>query len=220
MGFDTSEIIFPDSLGRIWKYIKGEMQLWFDFTMAETDSYFYKDENGIFNYVVTIYRNPRPIITPDFVDIDSCLGFIFDDPNAVDEERYYIFAKSIGLIERATGMGIHFLLKSAIIDGKLISEIENTHEIVPLRYILKQNYPNPFNPTTTIEFSLPKTKFTTLKIYNVLGQLVATLVSDQLNAGYHAFEFDGSGLASGIYYYRLDTGSGRFHDIKKMVLIR
>lgn len=101
--------------------------------------------NEMFNYIVKIYRNPRPIITPDFVDLDSCLGFIFDDPNWVDEEHYYIFAKSIGLVERATGMGVHFILKSAIIGGKLISEVENTHEIIPSRYTLRQNYPNPFN---------------------------------------------------------------------------
>ena len=85
-------------------------------------------------------------------------------------------------------------------------------------YELGQNFPNPFNPVTTMEFTLPRPEYTTLKIYNILGAEVATLVSDKLQAGQHKYTFDGSSLASGLYYYAVTAGE--FRDVKKMVLLR
>jgi hypothetical protein len=85
-------------------------------------------------------------------------------------------------------------------------------------YYLSQNYPNPFNPSTTIEFTLPKSEFVELKVYNILGKKVATLVSKKLNPGNHIYQFDGKDLASGVYYYRLE--SGVYQDVKKMILIK
>jgi len=85
-------------------------------------------------------------------------------------------------------------------------------------FILHQNYPNPFNPSTSIEFTLPKSEFTTLKVFNILGKEVETLVSNNLNQGNHTYQFDGKNLASGVYYYQLVAGD--FTVIKKMVLIK
>ncbi len=75
---------------------------------------------------------------------------------------------------------------------------------VPAKYSLDQNYPNPFNPTTTITFQIPHPNLTTLKIYNVLGKEVATIVSEKMNPGNYSYTFDGSSLATGVYYYRLE----------------
>ena len=87
------------------------------------------------------------------------------------------------------------------------------------RPVLKSNYPNPFNPTTTIYFELPKTTRVTLKIFNVLGQEVATLVSERLSAGSHSYEWSRSeGIASGMYVYRLEAEN--FVQCKKMLLVR
>ena len=98
-----------------------------------------------------------------------------------------------------------------------LTHIEN-QEFIPISgFILKQNYPNPFNPTTSIEFSLPYTDFVTLKIYNILGEEVATLVSEKLAAGQYKYDWDASGLASGVYLYKLQTEN--FVEIKKMLLI-
>jgi hypothetical protein len=83
---------------------------------------------------------------------------------------------------------------------------------------LFQNYPNPFNPTTTIEFALPHPEFTTLKIYNILGEEVTTLVSEKLVAGKHKYEWDVIGLASGVYLYRIQAGD--YVESKKMVLLQ
>jgi hypothetical protein len=88
----------------------------------------------------------------------------------------------------------------------------------PVVYELIQNYPNPFNPSTTIEFTLPKSEFVELKIYNILGKEVSTLVSNKLNQVNHTFQFDGMNLASGIYFYLIETGE--FQDVKKMILIK
>ncbi len=76
---------------------------------------------------------------------------------------------------------------------------------VPEQVSLNQNYPNPFNPTTTIEFQLPSTTDVQLTVYNTLGQQVATLVNEQVQAGSHEVTFDGSNLASGVYIYRLQA---------------
>jgi hypothetical protein len=89
---------------------------------------------------------------------------------------------------------------------------------LPFEYALDQNYPNPFNPVTTIQFSLEKTARTTLEIYNVLGQKVATLVNGELNAGAYRYQWNGSGMASGIYFYRLR--SDNFVATKKMLLVK
>ena len=99
-----------------------------------------------------------------------------------------------------------------------ITDVGDNSNSVIENYWLSQNYPNPFNPSTTIEFTLPRSKFTTLKVYNILGAEVATLVSHKLQSGIHKYTFDGSKLASGIYYYEIR--SGEFRDVKKMILLR
>jgi CubicO group peptidase (beta-lactamase class C family) len=85
-------------------------------------------------------------------------------------------------------------------------------------FVLHQNYPNPFNPSTTITYNLPAAGFVTLKVYSILGEEVAVLVSDQQRAGTHSVRFDAGNLASGVYLYRIKSGS--FTENRKMLLIR
>jgi hypothetical protein len=85
-------------------------------------------------------------------------------------------------------------------------------------YKLFQNYPNPFNPSTKISYSIPETDLVTLKVYDVLGNEVATLVSENKPVGSYEIEFDGSELTSGVYFYRLQAGS--FIETKKMILMK
>jgi len=100
-----------------------------------------------------------------------------------------------------------------------ISDIDEQSEIItPQKYHLSQNYPNPFNPSTTINFSIPKAEFVTLKIFNALGQEVTTLVSNKLSSGSHKYIWDASDLASGIYYYKLEAGE--YTQTRKLVLIK
>ncbi len=85
-------------------------------------------------------------------------------------------------------------------------------------YYLSDNYPNPFNPSTTIEFTLPQPEFVELKVYNILGKEISTLVSKKFNSGNHTYTFDGKNLASGVYYYQLVAGD--FKEVMKMILLR
>ena len=88
---------------------------------------------------------------------------------------------------------------------------------VPSGYSLSQNYPNPFNPVTAIGYDLPQTGNVTLTIYTITGQKVAVLVNAYQEAGHHVVRFDGSGLGTGIYLYRLEAG--RYVDAKRMILM-
>ena len=105
------------------------------------------------------------------------------------------------------------------------SSKENIHEVIsfaemePEKIILQQNYPNPFNPQTAIGFSLLAVGNVTLKVYDVLGQEVATLINNEtMEEGMHEIQFDASRLSSGVYYYRLQAGA--FTEVKKMVLMK
>jgi hypothetical protein len=92
-------------------------------------------------------------------------------------------------------------------------------DIFPKKFTLKQNYPNPFNPNTTIEFSLPKTDFVTLKVYNILGQEAITLISKKLIPGNYKYVWNASTFASGVYYYRLKTDQG-YEQSRKLLLMK
>ena len=90
--------------------------------------------------------------------------------------------------------------------------------VIPGRFELLQNYPNPFNPATTISFTLPSAALTTLKIYDIVGREVAALRSEEMQAGKHLIQWDASALASGVYFYRLRSGS--YLMTKKLVLLK
>jgi photosystem II stability/assembly factor-like uncharacterized protein len=100
----------------------------------------------------------------------------------------------------------------------VVSSIEGVDLTVPISYNLKQNYPNPFNPTTKISWQSPVSSRQILKVYDVLGNGVATLVNEEKEAGYHSIDFDASNLTSGVYFYQLRAGE--FVSTKKMILLR
>jgi hypothetical protein len=94
---------------------------------------------------------------------------------------------------------------------------------IPIEYALNQNYPNPFNPTTTIEFAIPQAASVSLKIFNIRGQLINTLVNAPLSAGKHSVVWDGTKqtgekVASGIYLYLLQSND--FRQVRKMILLK
>ncbi|MBN8569806.1 MAG: T9SS type A sorting domain-containing protein, partial [Ignavibacteria bacterium] len=85
-------------------------------------------------------------------------------------------------------------------------------------YSLKQNYPNPFNPETKINYTLPKGEFVTLKVYDINGKEIASLVNSYQTQGSYNYTFDGSRLSSGVYYYRIIAGS--FSEYRSMILLK
>ena len=102
--------------------------------------------------------------------------------------------------------------------SEMTTSVPQTPRTIPVVFDLQQNYPNPFNPSTTIRYALPQRSHVILTIFNTLGQQVATLVNESGDAGYHDVRFDGSGLASGIYFYRLHAGD--YVATKRLVLVR
>ena len=100
----------------------------------------------------------------------------------------------------------------------ILLDIQDITASLPKDYALLQNYPNPFNPTTVIKFGIPKNSSVKLIVYDILGREVAKLVNEKLNAGLYEYIFDGTGLTSAIYFYRLKAGE--FVETKKMLMIK
>lgn len=101
--------------------------------------------------------------------------------------------------------------------SQTVEVIQNSGNL-PEKYILEQNYPNPFNPITKINYSLPIAVKVNIQVYDILGRLVKTLVNEFKETGNYEVQFDGTGLASGVYFYRIEAGD--FTDSKKMVLVK
>ena len=139
------------------------------------------------------------------------------DINSRDTIR---IAFALGLGEGLTGLRENLQTAYDLYWSEITSPtavyMENTD--VPEKFELKQNYPNPFNPRTTIEFAVPKTEFVTLKVFNILGQQVATLVSEKVKPGRHKFDWIASEFSSGIYYCFFKAGN--YYTVKKMILIK
>lgn len=188
--------------------------------------------------MIKISENKNSIIEGDFL--------YSGDPSArsvfftKDDRKGLIFVNSlIGRPQVARGNGEIIKIRfSALVDGVhpdiVLSDVQlanSANEItsigvvvdVPAEFALLQNYPNPFNPQTRIRFQLPEASNVVLKVYNILGQEVRTLVNGKLTAGYHSMLWDGKNdagarIASGIYIYRIKAG--KFQAVKKMVLLK
>jgi hypothetical protein len=106
-----------------------------------------------------------------------------------------------------TGINLNFIF----------SDVQSETKI-PDGYVLYQNYPNPFNPITNINFSIASESFVLLKVYDILGKELATLVSDNLKVGNYKVTFDGAKFTSGVYFYRLQAGE--FSNVRKMIFIK
>ncbi|MBK7107259.1 MAG: T9SS type A sorting domain-containing protein [Ignavibacteriae bacterium] len=117
----------------------------------------------------------------------------------------------------------HRILFNRVVDEKIyeqavITSVNKYFEIIPSKFELAQNYPNPFNPTTTIQFSISKESKVVIKIYNILGQFIETLVNENLRAGIHKTVWNASNLAAGPYFYVLQAND--YFESKKMLLLK
>lgn len=138
------------------------------------------------------------------------LAFVNINPNA-SVISYYAFAIADNQTELIAIMNEATNKYNTVLSVDKISEL-------PTGYSLEQNYPNPFNPNTKIQFSVSKSQTVSLKVFDVLGNEVATLVNEELTPGTYQYNFDASDLSSGVYYYKLQAGS--FTETKKMILMR
>jgi hypothetical protein len=132
--------------------------------------------------------------------------------NATNGTRSYVYNGSSWV-----GVGYNLRVRAIVTSGAGPSSVE-TAEGTPERYELLQNYPNPFNPTTTIGFSIPVQNRVTLKIFNLLGQEVETLINDDYAAGKYRVQWQPVGLATGTYFYRLQAGS--YTESRRLLLLK
>jgi hypothetical protein len=128
--------------------------------------------------------------------------------------------KNYSFIDEEVSSGkYYYRLKQIDYDGTFeYSDIIETEKLLPLVFSLEQNYPNPFNPVTNIKFQIPVSEFVSLKIFDVLGNEVAVLVNEFKSAGIYRLSFNASELGSGVYFYKLISGS--FIETKKMILMK
>jgi hypothetical protein len=133
--------------------------------------------------------------------------------------------KSYSFSDQNLRNGVYsYRLKQIDFDGTFTYSDEVEIEVIaPASFSLDQNYPNPFNPSTRISFSLAVDSKVSLKIFDVLGQEVASLVNKDLTQGVHTYDFNASGINSGVYFYKIEaTGvnGSEFTDVKKMILVK
>lgn len=161
---------------------------------------------------------------------------MFDELRSPGDGEWYLFGTNSSTASRSDTR--FFKLKCEITDGsgaegvtniysvtvtgslQLLKQGDNeeNNEMLPTEYSLLQNYPNPFNPTTQIIYDIKEPSFTTLKVYNSLGEEVVTLVDGMKTQGRYTVDFNASNLPSGVYIYKLT--SGNFSSVKKMVLTK
>lgn len=165
---------------------------------------------------------PADAYTLDLTDAATGdpLGSFLADVSMLEGEALTVMAS--GFVTPGDAEGRNFGLFAVLADGQVL-ELENVTSTnpgdeVPNEFTLNQNYPNPFNPTTQITYALPEAGEVTLEVFNLQGQRVAVLVNGQQNAGQHTVSFDATHLASGMYLYRLQSGS--FVDVRKMMLVK
>lgn len=139
------------------------------------------------------------------------------------ESRYY--AKGIGLYYMSLGdpFPTNYTLRGCVLNGILYGDttltvIQQSGSIFPTGFFLRQNYPNPFNPVANLEFGILNLGFVSLKVFDVLGKEVKTLVNEIKPAGYYTAQFDGSDLPGGIYFYKLEAGE--YSETKRMILLK
>jgi hypothetical protein len=140
---------------------------------------------------------------------------------SVDIQYTDIVVDSLGIVGRNPVYGDPTSLVGAVINGKTYGNVVGIHhnvEHISNDFELLQNFPNPFNPTTTISFSLPSRSFVSLKVFDLLGKEVATIISEEMPVGKYSKQWNAANVSSGVYFYRLQAGT--FTEIKKLVLLR
>ncbi len=188
----------------------------------------YKTVNGGLNWQNFSLDNKGKFYSADFVNEN--IGYIVGDSGIVIKTTN----GGLNWIEQNPGVSMSLFCvqfkdqnKGWIVgDGGIILNTTNGGIVIgvaensqtPERYFLYQNYPNPFNPVTVIKYNVPEKSNVFLKVFDILGREVLTLINEVKNPGTYETEFDGTKLASGLYFYRLEAGD--YTETKKMVLIK
>lgn len=216
IGTNVSErLLRKDNDGNIWQYNEKENKayLWFDFSVPDSSFYYCQLNENADSFKVKVFHNIN--IETFAGTFENCFEFFFDIPEYFDEEQWFVFAPNVGIV-KIQYASVSQLISSASINGNIISQIQQNRERSN-DFILEQNFPNPFNPATNISFSLEKDSYICLKVFDILGHEIVTLLNDKLNAGNHSVLWKPTGLSNGIYLYQLKSDD--FTLTKKMSFI-
>lgn len=196
----------------------GHDNYWFDATIYKfgsggVDFVYYNDSGSVFNldYTSNSISTPQTFGTP--IAVNDFPTSIFPYSTIPRLVEFYDAGGDVGVIY------VGFNVNDNIYYDRLsaVSNIHNGNQTAE-QYELQQNYPNPFNPSTKINFSIPKDGFTTLKVYDIVGREIATLIANNLQRGSYEVDFNGSKFASGVYFYQLVSND--FVSVKKMILAK
>ena len=158
-----------------------------------------------------IQVSKSPLFDSAFVDSSGVVDTLLTLPNLDGYTIYYWRVRALNNVGPSQ-WSASFKFRTVMVT--MVAAAEQ----LPQSYELRQNYPNPFNPYTTIEFSIPKEGFTSLRVYDLLGREAAILLNDVLVPGSYNVKFEGSSLTSGTYFYVLTSGPTRL--VKKMILLK
>lgn len=175
---------------------------WYSNYYVDSSYWNWLNYGSIQNEYIGGVEGPVTIPSIDFLNINSNDSVIFYFAIALGENQNEVIAE----------------MNQAQAKYNLITDVGNEKLTGPIDFYLFQNYPNPFNPKTKIRFHIKHQSYVTLKVFDVIGNEVSTLVNDELTPGAYQLDFDASNLSSGIYYYQLRAGS--FTESKKMILIK
>lgn len=212
----TSKVFKTGNRGQSWQDITGDLPNvpMGDLVPNPTNSSFlylgtelgcYKTTNGGVNWMRWTSGMPPATMVWETCFIDS----------TAQNGKFYVVAGTYG-------RGVY--MREVQGDDNPIG-IQNHNTGIPKTFSLAQNYPNPFNPSTNISYSLPSSANVSIKVYDILGKEVATLVNQKQNAGSYSITFSANNLGSGVYFYKITAApvggqAGTFTDIKKMILVK
>ncbi|MFZ2323880.1 MAG: T9SS type A sorting domain-containing protein [Ignavibacteriaceae bacterium] len=170
----------------------------------------------VFNMIYDNYSYVDSVLYADSL----AHAFAGNTSDTIYYNKFWQIAKkfTIGLFKKASYRLTCVIYTAWINAENNVSDVAKNNNSIPLDFNLSQNYPNPFNPVTIISYQLPETEFVTLKIYDILGNEVVTLVNEEKPAGSYNVSFDASKLPSGVYFYTLITDN--FKQSKKMILMK
>jgi hypothetical protein len=171
--------------------------------------------------MLQVYSQPANLVLRDTT---IATAVTFEASNSITAGPNFTIARA-GDATFCAGNFIYFRPGIVIIQGGKLqtivgwtADVRTSEATIPTKFSLEQNYPNPFNPSTTIRFALPKSSYVTLRIFNVLGEEVATLVNGEIPAGYHEVMWDASNQSGGVYFYRLQTSE--YVETRKLLLLK
>jgi Secretion system C-terminal sorting domain len=189
------------------------------------------DSQGNELAIIDFAANVSDVVSVNGSTLDT-IRLIEKDFNFGDGQNYWIFSStnytvwriidSLGIFQMIFEPGVQLTLRGARINGIVrygtITSVTQEPTMLPVGISLMQNYPNPFNPSTAISFRIPSRSFVSLKVFDLIGREVATIVSEEMSAGSYTKQWNAEKMSSGIYFYRLQAGSSM--ETKKLVLLK